>query len=96
MRWPAARMGEMTNVYNALVGKLKGGFYSGDLGVDGKIILERILGTNNGKLWVGCIWLPVLSSGRKTHEKQKSNCFDYNQNLVMEPGRAQSQDGLTD
>jgi hypothetical protein len=27
-----------------------------DLGVDGKIALERILGKHDGKVWTGCMW----------------------------------------
>jgi len=34
---------------------LKGRDYSEDL--DGRIILEWILGNKDGKLWTGCIWL---------------------------------------
>jgi hypothetical protein len=37
-------MGEMKNAYNILVGNLKGRDHSEDLGTDGKIILEWILG----------------------------------------------------
>jgi hypothetical protein len=37
-------MREMRDAYRSLVGNLKGRDYSEDLGVDGKIILERILG----------------------------------------------------
>jgi len=39
---------------------------------------------------------PVLSTGRTPHDKQNRNCLDYNQNLVMSPGGARSQDGLSD
>jgi hypothetical protein len=34
---------------------LKGRDHSEDLSVDGKIILERILGRYGGKVWTGCI-----------------------------------------
>jgi hypothetical protein len=37
-------MGEMRNAYNILVGKLEGKSYLEDVDVDGKIILECILG----------------------------------------------------
>jgi hypothetical protein len=37
-------MGEMRNTYEVFVGKLKGKEQSENLGVDGKIILEWILG----------------------------------------------------
>jgi len=33
------------------------------LGVDRKIILEWILGKLGGKLWAGCIWLKIGTSG---------------------------------
>jgi hypothetical protein len=39
-----ARMGEMRNAYKISVGKLKWKDHLQDLGVDGKIILERFLG----------------------------------------------------
>jgi len=35
----------------------------GDLGVGGKILLERILGKRGEKVWTGCIWLRIGSSG---------------------------------
>jgi flagellar biosynthesis/type III secretory pathway ATPase len=38
-----ARMGEMTNIYGILVGKPEGQRPFGDLGVNGIIILERII-----------------------------------------------------
>jgi hypothetical protein len=42
---------------------LKGRNQLEDLGVDGMIILEWILGTNDGKLWTGFIWLRIGTSG---------------------------------
>jgi hypothetical protein len=36
---------------------LKGRDHSEDLGVDGKIILEWILGEQGEKVWTGCNWL---------------------------------------
>jgi hypothetical protein len=46
MRWAGhiAHIGEMRNAYNILVGKSEGNNHSEDLDVDGKIILEWILG----------------------------------------------------
>jgi len=44
-------------------GKLKEGDHSKDLGVGETIILERILGKQDGKLWTGCIWLRIGTSG---------------------------------
>jgi hypothetical protein len=55
-------MGEIRNAYSILVNP-KGRGHSEDLGVDGKIILEWILGKQVGKLWTGCIWLRVGLSG---------------------------------
>jgi hypothetical protein len=37
--------------------------HSEDLGVDGKIILERILGKQGGKIWTGCVSLRTGISG---------------------------------
>jgi hypothetical protein len=34
-----------------------------DLGVDGRIISEWILGKYGGKMWIGCIWLMIGTSG---------------------------------
>jgi hypothetical protein len=34
-----------------------------DLGVDGEIILE-CLGNEDGRVWIGCIWLSTGTSGR--------------------------------
>jgi hypothetical protein len=42
---------------------LKGRDHSEDLGVDGRIILELILGKQGGNLWSGFIWLRIESSG---------------------------------
>jgi hypothetical protein len=32
-------------------------------GVEGRIILEQILGKYVGKVWTGCIWLRIGTSG---------------------------------
>jgi hypothetical protein len=42
---------------------LKGRDILDDLGVDGKIILDWILGTHGGKVWIGCIWLRIGTRG---------------------------------
>jgi hypothetical protein len=39
---------------------------------------------------------PAPSTGRTPHDKQNRNCLDCNQNLLMSPGGARSQEGLTD
>jgi hypothetical protein len=41
----------------------KGRDKSEDLGVDGEIILEWILGKECGKLWTGFIWLRIGTNG---------------------------------
>jgi hypothetical protein len=45
MRWAGqvVRMGEMRNAYNVLVGRPEEKNHLEDLGIDGRIILERIL-----------------------------------------------------
>jgi len=47
-----------------LLENLKGRDHLEDAGADGKIILERILGKEGGKVWAGCIWLSIGTSGR--------------------------------
>jgi hypothetical protein len=42
---------------------LKGRRHSEDLGVDGEMIFEGILGKQGGKVWTGIIWLRIGSSG---------------------------------
>jgi len=46
-----------------LVGKPERKRKSDDLGVDGRIILEWILGKYNEKFWTGCVWLRIATSG---------------------------------
>jgi hypothetical protein len=38
--------------------------HSGDISVDGRIILEWILGKYGGKVWTGFIWLRIGTNGR--------------------------------
>jgi hypothetical protein len=35
-----------------------------NLGIDGRIISEWILGKEGGKVWTGCIWLRAGTNGR--------------------------------
>jgi hypothetical protein len=57
-------MGQMRNVYRIFVGKPEEGKPLEDIGVDGRIILEWILGKHGGgKVWAGCIWLRIGTSG---------------------------------
>jgi hypothetical protein len=51
-------MREMRNAYNILVENLNN---SEDLGVDGKIILQWILGEWSGKGWTGFVWLSIVT-----------------------------------
>jgi hypothetical protein len=50
MRWKGhvARMGDITNAYNIVIGILKGRDHLDNITVDGRIILERILGKRGG------------------------------------------------
>jgi hypothetical protein len=51
------------NAYKILVGKPEGGDQSEDLYIDGKIILECILGKYGEKLWTEFVWIRVGTSG---------------------------------
>jgi len=54
----------MRNAYNILVGKPERKRPCGNLGIDGRIILEWFLGKYGGKVWTGCIWLRIGTSDR--------------------------------
>jgi hypothetical protein len=43
--------------------ELKGLSHSEDLGINGKIIRELILGKEGAKMWIGFIWLRIWISG---------------------------------
>jgi hypothetical protein len=64
MKWAGhvARMGEISSL-DILAGRPEGKNNSEDLGEDGKITLEWILGKWSGKLWTGFIWLRIGTSG---------------------------------
>jgi hypothetical protein len=66
MRWVLheACMGEKRNTHKILAAKYERIDYVKDLGVNGKIILKWILGKQGGKIWTGCIWLRIGTSGR--------------------------------
>jgi hypothetical protein len=42
---------------------LEGRDHSKDLGVDGTIILVKILGKYDGKVWTGFVWLRIVTNG---------------------------------
>jgi hypothetical protein len=56
-------MGQVRNSYKILVGKPEVKDHLKVLGIDGKITLKWILGKRDGKVWTGCIWLRIGSSG---------------------------------
>jgi hypothetical protein len=64
MRWAGhvAHVREMRNAYKILDGKPERNRQLEDIGVDGKIILEWILGKWGRKMWTGCIWLRIGTS----------------------------------
>jgi hypothetical protein len=57
-------MGNMRNGRGILFDNLKGRDHSEDLGVDGKVILQCILGEYGMKLLTGCIWLRIWTSDK--------------------------------
>jgi hypothetical protein len=56
-------MGEMRTVYKIWSENLKGRDHLEDLGLGGKIMLDWILRRRSGKVWIGCIWLRIGTSG---------------------------------
>jgi hypothetical protein len=50
-------MGEMRNALKVLIRKPEGNKPLGNPGIDGKVILEWVLGKLGGKVWIGFIWL---------------------------------------
>jgi hypothetical protein len=56
-----ARIGEMRIIF--WLENLKGRDQLEDLGVNGKITLEWILGKYRGRLWAGYFWLRIRTSG---------------------------------
>jgi hypothetical protein len=59
-----ARLRDVRNAHNILVGKLEGGDHLEDLSVVEKIILDWISGKEGGNLWIGFIWLRIGTSSR--------------------------------
>jgi hypothetical protein len=56
-------MRDGTFIKNFDMKNLKGRDHSLDLGIDGNIILECILGKQDGKVWPGFSWLRIGTSG---------------------------------
>jgi hypothetical protein len=59
-----ACMGQMRNATKFWSENLKGRNYSQDKGIDERKILKWILEKQEGKVWTGCIWLRIGTSGR--------------------------------
>jgi hypothetical protein len=57
-------MGEMRNAFEILVRNLEGKNHLEDLGTDGRMIQEWILGKQGEKMWTGLIWIRLGTSGR--------------------------------
>jgi hypothetical protein len=57
-----ALTGEKGNVYKLLLENRMERDHLEDLGLDGKIILEWILGKICGKAWIECVWLRIGAS----------------------------------
>jgi len=54
-----AHVREMTNTYKFWSEKLRWRDHSEELGVDGSVLLEWILGKQYEKTWTGVIWLRI-------------------------------------
>jgi hypothetical protein len=58
-------MGEGRDVYRFLVEKPEGKNHWGDPGVDGMIILRRIVGKWDVGVWTGLSWFRIETSGMR-------------------------------
>jgi hypothetical protein len=58
-----ACIGGMRNLFKILSENLKRRDHAEDLCVGGKVILEYISGKLDGRLWTGCTWLRIGTSG---------------------------------
>jgi hypothetical protein len=53
----------LRNSYKIFIGKPEGENHSEDLDIDGRIILEWILGKWGGMMWTGFIWITIGTNG---------------------------------
>jgi hypothetical protein len=67
-----------------LVRNLTGREHSEDLGVDGMILLEWILGKYDGRVWTGCIWLRMGTSGGFCEHGNKLPCSIKGGDIIAE------------
>jgi hypothetical protein len=58
-----ARLGKITNVYIALMGKPEDNHHLEDLGVDGRILLQWTLKKYYELAWKGLSWLRIKTVG---------------------------------
>jgi hypothetical protein len=65
----------MRKAYKIFISKLNGRVHSENLGVNGKIILEWMLGIFVWKVWCGCIWIRKRTSvgGCCEHGNERSS-----------------------
>jgi len=54
------------------LGNLRERVHSENTGIDGKIILEWILGKQGVKVWTGFVWLRIGTSGKHGNEPSVS------------------------
>jgi hypothetical protein len=54
---------------------LKGRTHQEDLGVDGKVVLERILGKESARMWTGCIWLRIRTSSEPCEHSNEPSVY---------------------
>jgi hypothetical protein len=67
-------VGVVRNAYNIFVGKPEVRDHSEDIGVNGQIILDWMLGKHSGKVWTGRIWLSKGTvAGSFEHGKEPSD-----------------------
>jgi len=58
-----ARVGDRRGAYRVLMGRPEGKRPHGKSGIDGRVILKRILKTWDAEPWTGLIWLRAGTGG---------------------------------